>query len=56
VFDCRNQARVDHLEADPGHLGDRLWIYDVRWVLRRARRAAEQTFTTVRREPAPTTR
>ncbi len=31
--------------------GGRLWIYDVRWSLRRARRAAERLFPDVRREP-----
>jgi ubiquinone/menaquinone biosynthesis C-methylase UbiE len=36
--------------------GGRLWIYDVRWALRRARRTSEQIFETVRREPSPTTR
>lgn len=30
--------------------GGRLWIYDLRWALRRATVAAEQTFPSVRRE------
>jgi ubiquinone/menaquinone biosynthesis C-methylase UbiE len=35
--------------------GGELWIYDVRFVLRRARRVAGQTFHSVRQEPAKTT-
>lgn len=36
--------------------GGRLWIYDARFALKRALRAAEQNFAGVRKEPAPTTR
>ncbi len=35
--------------------GGELWIYDVRFVLRRARRVAGETFDSVRKAPAPTT-
>jgi ubiquinone/menaquinone biosynthesis C-methylase UbiE len=38
------------------HPGGRLWIYDVRFALGRARREAQKTFATVRKEPSPTTR
>ncbi|MBL7257178.1 class I SAM-dependent methyltransferase [Paractinoplanes lichenicola] len=36
--------------------GGRLWIYDVRWSLSRARRAAERELADVRREPIRLTR
>jgi ubiquinone/menaquinone biosynthesis C-methylase UbiE len=35
--------------------GGELWIYDVRFVLRHATRAAGAAFDSVRKEPAPTT-
>ncbi len=33
--------------------GGDLWIYDIRFLLRRARRTAEQSFSSVRRESVP---
>lgn len=36
--------------------GGELWIYDIRFALRRARRTAERLFDSVRREPVPVPR
>ena len=66
TFDLIVSSLSQHHWADvPGSIrdlrrvlrpGGRLWIYDARWSMMRATRAAEQSFSRVRREPVPTTR